>query len=64
MTSDSPIRVIMVDDHVVVRDGMRSLLELTGVVQVVGTCVSAEEALDTVEGCPCDLVLMDLKSMA
>lgn len=61
MTSDSPIRVVMVDDHVVVRDGMRSLLELTGVVRVVGTAVSAEEALEVVDSCPCDLVLMDVE---
>lgn len=51
----------MVDDHIVVRDGMRSLLELTGVVQVVGTAVSAEEALDVIAACPCDLVLMDVE---
>mgnify|MGYP006277373519 CR=1 FL=1 len=59
MTTESPIRICMVDDHLVVRDGMRTLLELSGMVNVVCTAVSAEEALEVVACCACDLVLMD-----
>ena len=61
MISERLVRVVMVDDHVVVRDGLRTLLELSGFVQVVGTAVSAEEALDVVSSTPCDLVLVDVE---
>lgn len=57
----APIRIVMVDDHLVVRDGLKSFLELGGQVTVVGTAATAEDALDVVADNPCDLVLLDLE---
>lgn len=54
----------MVDDHEVVRDGLRTLLELAGGVTVVGTAESAEAALEMVDARSCDLVLLDLELTA
>jgi DNA-binding NarL/FixJ family response regulator len=54
------IRVLIVDDHAVVRDGIRSVLALQRDMQVVGEAVNGQEALDkTVELLP-DVVVMDI----
>lgn len=60
MPNNHPIRLMMVDDHPVVRDGMKSLLELDGFATVVATASSAEEALMIIERVQCDLVLLDI----
>ena len=54
-------RVFLVDDHPVVRAGMRQLLELDERVSVVGEAGSGEEALEQFNGCPADVVLMDIR---
>ncbi len=54
------IRVLVVDDHAVVRDGIRAVLALQKDMQVVGEAVNGREALEkTVELLP-DVVLMDI----
>ena len=54
------IRVLIVDDHAVVRDGIRSVLTLQRDMQVVGEAVNGKEALEkTVELLP-DVVIMDI----
>jgi DNA-binding NarL/FixJ family response regulator len=54
------IRVLIVDDHAVVRDGIRSVLVLQRDIQVVGEAVNGKEALEkTVELLP-DVVVMDI----
>ena len=54
------IRVLIVDDHAVVRDGIRSVLTLQRDMQVVGEAVNGKEALDkTIELLP-DVVVMDI----
>ncbi|MFC2068287.1 response regulator [Chloroflexota bacterium] len=54
------IRVLIVDDHAVVRDGIRSVLVLQRDMQVVGEAVNGKEALDkTIELLP-DVVVMDI----
>lgn len=60
MPTERPIRLMMVDDHPVVRDGMKSLLELDGFATVVATASSAEEALVMIDRVACDLVLLDI----
>lgn len=54
------IRVVVVDDHVVVRSGLEQLLATTTDIQLVGTASNGIEALDVVEALDPDVVLMDL----
>jgi DNA-binding NarL/FixJ family response regulator len=54
------IRVLIVDDHAVVRDGIRSVLTLQRDMEVIGEAVNGREALEkTIELVP-DVVVMDI----
>src|SRR5260221_505301 len=55
-----PIRVVLAEDHALVRAGMRSLLGAMAQVQVVGEAASGEEALQLAERERPDVVLMDI----
>ena len=54
------IRVLIVDDHTLVRDGIRALLALVADVEVVGEAANGKEALVKTEQLAPDVVLMDL----
>src|SRR4030043_397715 len=54
------IRVLIVDDHAVVRDGIRSVLTLQRDMQVVGEAVNGKEALDKTRELIPDVVVMDI----
>lgn len=54
------IRLVLVDDHRVVRRGLRSFLEAFPDVSIVGEASSGEEALEKVESWLPDVVIMDL----
>jgi DNA-binding NarL/FixJ family response regulator len=54
------IRILLVDDHPLVRDGLRARLEAMGQFEVVGEAGSAAEALDEARRSMPDLVLMDI----
>ena len=56
-----PIRVLLADDQRVVRDGLVLLLGLLPQVEVVGTAVDGEEAVDRAAALRPDVVLMDLR---
>src|SRR3954447_14616195 len=56
----APIRVVLVDDHSLVRAGLRALVERLADVEVVGEASDGREALKLVEAQRPDLVLMDL----
>jgi DNA-binding NarL/FixJ family response regulator len=58
--SPSAIRVVLVDDHALVRAGMRSLLGSMQQVEVVGEASSGEEALTLARTTLPDIVLMDI----
>jgi NarL family two-component system response regulator LiaR len=57
---DSPIRVLIVDDHAVVREGLRAFLELQDGLHVVGEAGDGEEALELADRTRPDVILMDL----
>jgi two-component system response regulator NreC len=54
------IKVLIVDDHTLVRDGIRALLALVADTKVVGEAANGKEALETVKRLAPDVVLMDL----
>jgi two-component system response regulator NreC len=54
------IRVLVVDDHTIVRDGICALLALAGDIEVVGEATNGNEALQVIEKLQPDVVLMDV----
>jgi NarL family two-component system response regulator LiaR len=54
------IRVLLVDDHAVVREGLRTFLELQDGIEVVGEAADGEEAIAQAERLRPDVILMDL----
>ena len=54
------IRVIIADDHTIVRSGVRLLLEAEPDIRVVGEAIDGQEALVLVETTQPDVVLMDI----
>src|ERR1700691_964259 len=55
------IKVLIVDDHPVVRSGLRTMLESEENISVTGTAGSGKEALAEVQKFRPDVVLMDLR---
>jgi len=54
------VRVLVVDDHTIVRDGICALLGLAGDIEVVGEAANGMEALEMVRKLMPDVVLMDI----
>lgn len=54
------IRVLVVDDHTILRQGLRALLEDFGDVQVIGDAQNGEEALARIGELEPDIILMDI----
>ena len=54
------VRVLLADDHKVVRAGLKALLESAGGVDVVGEASSGEEAVERARTLEPDIVIMDL----
>ena len=60
MSSADRIRVMVVDDHPIVRSGLREVLEASGRLEVVGQAGDGEEAVRTVEGLRPEVIVMDV----
>ena len=56
-----PIRVVVVDDHQIVRDGLVALLGALDGLEVVGTAADGKEALHVVTETSPDVVIMDIQ---
>ena len=54
------VKVLLVDDHEVIRAGLKSLLESTGYLDVVGEASNGEEAVRKAQSLEPDIVVMDL----
>jgi len=54
------IKVLVVDDHTIVRDGICALLALSGDIEVVGEAANGSEAVEMVRTLKPDVVLMDI----
>jgi DNA-binding NarL/FixJ family response regulator len=55
-----PTRVLVVDDHCIVREGIGTLLELDDCIKVVGSAASGEEAVQATCRLKPDVIVMDL----
>lgn len=61
MSGDGPVvRVVVVDDHVLIRDGIRALLDSTPGIEVVGEAADGQAAIAAAAELSPDVVLMDL----
>ncbi len=60
MNQERVIRVFIVDDHAVVRSGLKAFIHTYDDLELVGEAGSGQEALDQCEGLKPDVVLMDL----
>jgi DNA-binding NarL/FixJ family response regulator len=56
----SKIKVLIADDHTLVRQGIRSLLALTSDIEIVGEAADGRQAIEKVRQLAPDVVLMDL----
>ena len=56
-----PLRVLVADDHLIFRDGLRALLASTPDAELVGEAATGEEAIALASSLQPDLVLMDLQ---
>ena len=57
----TPLRVMLVDDHEVVRSGIRSLLQATEDIVVAGEAGSVRDAIEEADRCRPDVVVMDVR---
>lgn len=61
MTDTSTIRVLVVDDHKVVRNGLRTFMSVQSDIEMVGEASNGEEAVKQCADLLPDVVLMDMK---
>lgn len=57
----SPIRILVADDHLIVREGLRLILETDEEMQLIGEAVNGKEAVEFASQLNPDVLLMDLR---
>jgi DNA-binding NarL/FixJ family response regulator len=61
LKANAPVNVLLVDDHAIVREGLRALLDDEEGMRIVGEAANGDEAVDLAGKLQPDLILMDLK---
>ncbi len=56
----SPIKILLADDHMIVREGLRSLLQADGGIEVIGEALNGREAVEMAAALRPDVVVMDI----
>ncbi len=56
-----PVRVFLLDDHEIVRRGLRELLEPENDIEVIGEASNAKEAIDLIPSLACDVAIIDIR---
>jgi DNA-binding NarL/FixJ family response regulator len=54
------IRVLIVDDHDIIREGLRAVLEVTPDIEVIGEAADGEKAISLTHSLQPDVIVMDL----
>ncbi len=54
------IRVLVAEDHTIVREGIKQLIGMARDMQVVGEAGNGEQLMDVLRQTPCDVVLLDI----
>jgi DNA-binding NarL/FixJ family response regulator len=57
----NPVRILIVDDHTLFRDGLRAILKAVSDFEIVGEAATGEEAIDKVSTLKPDIILMDIQ---
>lgn len=58
--SENPIKVLVVDDHLIIREGLRLIFDTIDGIEVIGEAQDGQEAIQQVNVLHPDVVLMDL----
>jgi DNA-binding NarL/FixJ family response regulator len=59
-STTKPITVLLADDHTIVREGLRTLLEAEGDIQVIGEAANGREAVELARKTRPDVIVMDI----
>jgi DNA-binding NarL/FixJ family response regulator len=61
MSADSRIKLIIVDDHTLFREGIKKILALEKDIEIVGEAFDGEEVISVLNHCQPDIMLLDIK---
>ena len=56
----SPIKAILADDHALVREGLKQILEFDGSIEIIGEASNGQECIDLLQSLTPDIILLDI----
>ena len=60
MNDNKPIRILIADDHAMIREGLKQILELEGDIEIVGQASDGYECLNLINKLNPEIVLLDI----